>query len=99
MADKKAVKLSKLTFGELKDKGKAIENFKALNRFELTQAVSQAESKADPTTGKTNPRELKPEIAALKAKLAETSKEDQKARRELRRAVSKLKRTSREYLR
>ena len=98
-AAKKAVCLSKLTFGELKDKGKEIEGFKSLNRFELTQAVMKAENKpVDPELEKANPRGIKPEINALKAKLAEASKKDKKARHELRRSIARLKKETRKYL-
>lgn len=99
MAAKKAVNLSELPFNELKDKAKEIEGVKSLNRFELTQALLKAENKpvaAD--ADKQNPRQIKPEIASLKSRLAETPKEDKKARKELRRAVAKLKRSTRQYL-
>lgn len=99
MAAKKAVSLSKLTFKELNDKAKEIEGAAAMNRFEMTLALRQAEGqKVCPEVEKANPRAIKPEIAALKAKLAETSKKDKKARKELRRAVSGLKRSTRRYL-
>lgn len=98
MAAKKAVNLSKLPFNELKDKAKEIEGIKSLNRFELTQALLKAENRpvAD-DADKQNPRQIKPEIASLKTRLAETPKEDKKARKELRRAVAKLKRSTRQY--
>ena len=99
MAAKKAVNLSTLPFNELRDKAKEVEGFKAMNRFEITQAVLQAESRpvcSEPE--KHNPRKIKPEINALKAKLAETPKKDKKARKELRQAVSRLKRETRNYL-
>jgi hypothetical protein len=95
MADKKAVRLSKLTFVELKDKVKEVENFKKLNRFEIIETLFKAESKPLPA-GAANPRTVKPEIAALAARLAETS--GRKNRRELRRAKARLKRTTRRYL-
>jgi|GEM_PF-2431590 len=99
MAAKKAVNLSKLPFSELKDKAKEIEGFKSLNRFEITQAVLKAENRPMAAEAeKNNPRQIKPEIARLKSQLAETPLEDKKARKELRRAVAKLKRTTRQYL-
>jgi len=99
MAAKKAVSLSKLTFAELKDKAKDIEGASAMNRFEMTLAVKQAEGqKTCPALEKVNPRDIKPEIADLKAKLAATSREDKKARKELRRAMTGLKRNTRKYL-
>ncbi|MDR0881648.1 MAG: hypothetical protein LBP55_03785 [Candidatus Adiutrix sp.] len=100
MAGKKAVKLSKLTFNELKDKAKEVEGFKALNRFELLQALRQNEAAAPQPAGveAQNPRQFKPEISALKAKLAETPKAEKKARKELRRSVVRLKRATRRYL-
>ena len=99
MAAKKAVNLSKLPFNDLKDKGKDIEDFKSMNRFELTQAVLKAESKpVCPEMEKANPRKIKPEIAALKTKLADTGKEDKKARKELRRSIVRLKRETRKYM-
>jgi len=97
MAAKKAVNLSKLTFNELKDKAKEVEGVKAMNRFEIIQAVKQADNQplaAD--AEKSNPRKIKPEIAAVKAKLAEAT--EKKARKDLRREVSRLKRESRKYL-
>lgn len=102
MAAKKAVCLSKLTFNELKDKAKTLEGFKKLNRFELLQALRQADNKpAIPAAEaeKMNPRGIKPEIKAAKAKLAETPKDDKNARKALRQAISRLKQASREYLR
>lgn len=99
MAAKKAVNLSKLPFSELKDKAKEIEGFKTLNRFEITQAVLKAENRAMAAEAeKSNPRQIKPEINRLKAQLAETSFEDKKARKDLRRAVARLKRSTRQYL-
>lgn len=84
MAAKKAVDLSKLTFNELKDKVKEVEGFKSMNRFEIIQAVKQAENKPMTVDAeKDNPRKIKPEIAAVKAKLAEAT--DKKARKDLRR--------------
>lgn len=99
MAAKKAVSLSRLTFAELKDKAKEIEGAGGMNRFEMTQAVKEAQGlKACQNPEKANPRGIKPEIAGLKSKLSATPKEDKKARKELRRAVSRLKRNSRKYL-
>lgn len=99
MAAKKAVNLSKLPFSELKDKAKDVEGAKTFNRFEMTQAVLQAENRPmDPEAEKNNPRQIKPEIAGLKAKLAETAKDDKKARKELRRSITKMKRATRRYL-
>lgn len=98
-AKKKAVNLSTLTYNELRDKVKELEGVKSLNRFELTQAVLQAESRpvcSEPE--KHNPRQIKPEISALKAKLADTDKKDKKARKDLRRAVARLKKETRQYL-
>ncbi len=97
MAAKKVGSLSKLTFNELKDKVKDIEGFKSLNRFEITMAARQAE-KLPQLAAEANPRAIKPEIRGLKDKLAETAKGDKKARKDLRRAVAKLKRNSRKYL-
>jgi len=94
MAGKKAVRLSKLPFNELKDKAKALEGLKAMNRFEITAALLQSENKPVPTAE--NPRTVKPEIKALCVRL-ETA-EDKKARRELRRAKARLKRATRRYL-
>jgi hypothetical protein len=94
MAGKKAVKLSKLPFNELRDKAKDLEGLKALNRFEITTAILQSENKPVPATE--NPRAVKPEIRALSSQL-ETA-EDKKARHELRRAKARLKRTTRRYL-
>jgi len=99
MAPKKAVNLSTLTFNELKDKAKEVDDLKSLNRFEITQAVLKAESRpvcSEPD--KHNPRKIKPEINTLKAKLAETPKKDKKARKDLRRAVARLKKETRNYL-
>lgn len=93
MAGKKAVKLSKLPFNELKDKAKALEGLKAMNRFEITEAVLKAENKPAPTAE--NPRTIKPEIRDLAAKLKTAS--DKKDRRELRRAKARLKRATRRY--
>ena len=99
MAGKKAVKLSKLTFNELKDKAKDVEGFKTLNRFELLQTLRKAETASQPAGVEAqNPRQFKPEISALKAKLAETPKAEKKARKELRRSVARLKRATRRYL-
>lgn len=95
MADKKAVQLSKLTFVELKDKVKEVENLKNLNRFEITKALLKTRNKSLPAKA-TNPRTVKPEIVALTIKLAETT--GRKNRRELRRAKARLKRTTRRYL-
>ncbi len=97
MAAKKVGSLSKLPFNELKDKVKDIEGFKSMNRFEITEAVRKAE-KLPPLAAEANPRSIKPEISGLKAKLAEAAKSDKKARKDLRRAVAKLKRNSRKYL-
>ncbi|UQZ91033.1 hypothetical protein C4J81_18140 [Deltaproteobacteria bacterium Smac51] len=97
MAAKKAVNLSKLTFNELKDKAKDIDGIKSMNRFEITMAVKKAENQAVGAE-EANPRAIKPEINSLKAKLAETDKKDKKARKDLRKAVVKLKRNSRKYL-
>ncbi len=97
MAAKKVGSLSKLTFNELKDKVKDIEGFKSMNRFEITMAARAAE-KLPPMAAEANPRSIKPEIGGLKAKLAETAKNDKKARKDLRRAVARLKRNSRKYL-
>lgn len=97
MAAKKAVDLSKLAFNELKDKAKEIEGFKSMNRFEMLQAVRQAGNKAPAANAeKINPRNIKPEINALKAKLADAT--GKKERKDLRRAVSRLKRETRKYL-
>jgi len=93
MAGKKAVKLSKLPFNELKDKAKALEGFKAMNRFEITEALLKTESKPAPTAE--NPRTIKPEIKALDARLK--TAEEKKDRRELRRAKARLKRATRRY--
>jgi len=99
MAAKKAVNLSKLSFSELKDKVKELEGLKSLNRFEITQAARQAENlPAVPGLKKANPRQIKPEIAAAKAKLAETPKGEKKARKELRKTVARLKKETRKYL-
>ncbi len=95
MAAKKAVDLSKLTFNELKDKAKEIEGFKAMNRFELLQAVKKA-GQQPAAAEEANPRRFKPEITALKAKLAAAT--DKNDRRELRRQVGRLKRETRRYL-
>jgi len=97
MAAKKPVNLSELTFKELRDKAKEVEGFKDMNRFELLQALKKAANEpvaAD--ADQINPRKFKPEIAAAKAKLAEAT--DKKARKELRREVSRLKRETRKYL-
>jgi len=93
MAGKKAVKLSKLPFNELRDKAKALEGLKAMNRFEITEALLKAENKPAPTAE--NPRTIKPEIKALDTRL-ETATE-KKDRRELRRAKARLKRATRRY--
>ncbi len=99
MAAKKAVSLSKPSFSELKDKVKDLEGLKTMNRFEITQAVRQAENMpVDPEVEKANPRQIKTEIAAAKAKLADTPKGEKKARKELRKTVARLKRTTRNYL-
>ena len=94
MAGKKAVKLSKLPFNELRDKAKAIEGLKAMNRFEITAALLQAENKPAPAAE--NPRAVKPGIRALSDKL-ETA-EGKKARHDLRRAKARLKRATRRYI-
>lgn len=97
MAAKKVGSLSKLTFNELKDKVKDIEGLKSMNRFEITAQARKAEKLPElPAAG--NPRSIKPEITKLKARLGETAKGDKKARQDLRRAVAKLKRSSRKYL-
>lgn len=97
MAAKKPVDLSTLTYKELQDKVKELEGRKAMNRFEVLQAVLQAENKpVNPECAKHNPRNIKPEIKNLKAQLAEAT--DKKARKELRKAVSRLKRETRIYL-
>lgn len=99
MVKKKTVNLSELTFNDLKDKAKEIEGLKSLNRFEITSAVLKAEKRPmDAETEKNNPRQIKPEINNLKSQLALTPKDDKKARHELRRAVAKLKRSTRQYL-
>ncbi|KXS56768.1 MAG: hypothetical protein AMR96_00745 [Candidatus Adiutrix intracellularis] len=95
MADKKAIQLSKLTFVELKDKVKEVENFKNFNRFEITKTLLKAGNKPLPAKA-ANPRTVKPEIAAITVKLAETT--GRKNRRKLRRAKARLKRTTRQYL-
>ena len=94
MAGKKAVKLSKLPFNELRDKAKDLECLKAMNRFEITTALLSAENKPAPATE--NPRTVKPEIKALSGRLK--AAEDKKARHELRRAKARLKRATRSYL-
>ena len=94
MAGKKAVKLSKLPFSELRDKAKELEGFKSLNRFELLQAALKIESQ--PLPAGRNPREVKPEIKALAARLTEA--DGRQARRKLRRAKARLKRETRRYL-
>jgi hypothetical protein len=94
MAGKKAVRLSKLPFNELRDKAKALEGLKAMNRFEITTALLQAENK--PVPAAENPRTVKPEIKAVSARLE--AADDKKARRELRRAKARLKRATRRYL-
>ena len=94
MAGKKAVKLSKLPFNELRDKVKDLEGLKAMNRFEITAAILQTENKPAPAAE--NPRAVKPEIRALSARL-ETA-EDKKDRHEIRRAKARLKRATRRYL-
>ena len=94
MAGKKAVKLSKLPFNELKDKVKTLEGLGAMNRFEITAAVLQAENKPAPAAE--NPRAVKPEIKAVSARLEAAA--GKKARRDLRRAKARLKRASRRYL-
>ncbi|MDR1922071.1 MAG: hypothetical protein LBS31_10095 [Candidatus Adiutrix sp.] len=100
MAGKKAVNLSKLPFNELKDKAKEINGVALMNRFEITQAVKKAEGRAPgPEAEKLNPRKIKPEILALKNKLAAAPKDDKKTRKALRRAVVRLKRETRLYLR
>ena len=97
MAAKKAVNLSELTFKELQDKAKEIEGFKAMNRFELLQAVKKVDNQPVAAEAEqSNPRKFKPEIAAAKAKLAEAT--DKKARKDLRREVSRLKKETRKYL-
>lgn len=96
MAAKKIGNLSKLPFNELKDKVKDVEGLTAMNRFEITMAAKKAENLPQ-MAPEANPRKIKPEIAGLKAKLAET-KGDKKTRKDLRRAVAKLKRDSRKYL-
>lgn len=97
MAAKKAVNLSKLPFSELKDKAKDLPEVKAMNRFEMTQALKKADSQpTEPDTA--NPRAIKPEIKTLKAKLAETPKAEQKERKKLQRSIAKLKRGTRQYL-
>ena len=97
MAAKKAVDLSKLSFKDLKDKVKEADGLAAMNRFEVTQAVRQAENMTVcPEAAKCNPRQIKPEIGSLKTKLAETS--DKKSRKELRKAIGRLKRQTRKYL-
>lgn len=96
MPAKKAVNLSKLPFNELRDKVKETEGYKSLNRFEITEAVRKAEKRPSGLTDKDNPRQIKPEIHALQAKLAEAA--DKKARHELRRAVRRLKKETRKYL-
>jgi len=93
MAGKKAVKLSKLPFNELKDKAKALEGFKAMNRFEITEALLKAENK--PVPAAENPRTIKPEIRGLDARL-ETAAE-KKDRHDIRRAKARLKRATRRY--
>lgn len=99
MTKKKTVNLSKLTFSELKDKVKDLEGLKSLNRFEVTQAVLKADNQPmGAETEKINPRQIKPEISRLKSQLAQTPKEDKKARQQLRREVAKLKRSTRQYL-
>ncbi|MDR2725810.1 MAG: hypothetical protein LBC90_07120 [Candidatus Adiutrix sp.] len=92
MAGKKAVKLSKLPFNELKDKAKDLDGFKAMNRFEITTALLQSENKP----GAENPRTVKPEIKAISAQLEAAP--DKKTRHELRRAKARLKRATRRYL-
>ena len=94
MAGKKAVKLSKLPFNELRDKAKEMEGFKAMNRFEITAALLKVENKPAPVAE--NPRTVKPEIRALSARL-ETA-EDKKDRHEIRRAKARLKRATRRYI-
>ena len=94
MAGKKAVKLSKLPFNELKDKVKTLEGLKAMNRFEVTAAVLQTENKPAPAAE--NPRTVKPEIKAVSARLESAT--GKKARRDLRRAKARLKRAARRYL-
>lgn len=97
MATKKAVNLSKLPFDELKDKGKEIEGFKSMNRFEMTLAIRKSENQAVcPELEKANPRDIKPQIAELQSKLAEA--EDKKERKALRRSIARLKRQTRLYL-
>ena len=96
-AAKRVAPLSRLTFSELKDKAKDVEGLSGLNRFEITMAVRKAENQPV-AAPEANPRVIKPEINSLKAKLAETAKSDKKARKDLRRAVVRLKKNSRKYL-
>lgn len=97
MAAKKAVNLSTLSFADLRDKAKELEGYKAMNRFELTQAARQAENlPVCPEAEKANPRQIKPEISAAKAKLSEGG--DKAARKALRQSVKRLKRQTRKYL-
>ena len=78
----------------MRDKAKALEGLKAMNRFEITTALLQAENK--PVPDAENPRTVKPEIRAISARLE--AAEDQKTRRELRRTKARLKRATRRYL-
>ena len=94
MAGKKAVKLSKLSFNELKEKAKALEDLKAMNRFEITVALLKAEDRPAPVAE--NPRTVKTEIKAVSARLK--TAEGKKPRRELRRAKARLKRATRRYI-
>lgn len=96
MATKKIVDLSTIPFNELKDKGKEIENLKTLNRFELTNALLEAEKRPSRLEVTDNPRQIKPQIIELKAKLEEAS--DKKERSQLRKEVGELKRKCRKYL-
>ena len=95
MAKKKAVQLSTLPFGDLKDKVKELEGIKTMNRFEITEAIMKAENRPCCLKNIENPRQVKPKIVEAKSRLDTAT--DKKERHALRKEIAGLKRKTRQY--
>ena len=95
MAKKSPVQLSTLSFGDLKDKVKDLEGLKAMNRFEITEAIMKAENRPCALQKVENPREIKIKIGEAKSRLATVV--DKNERHALRKEIGGLKRKTRQY--
>lgn len=95
MAKKKTVRLSTLSFGDLKDKVKDLEGLKTMNRFEITEAVIKAENRPGNLQTVENPRQVKLHIGEAKGLLEAAT--DKKERHALRKKIVGLKKKTRQY--